>query len=158
MDAGQSDNAPFFVDNEVIVLTRNGLWMADGDEISHEPTRRLFAKSLLKDDQGYFLSIGRETKRIVVEDTAYFVHGISGDPNEGYDLRLSDGSVQRLVPGSLHYRPGRLSCFIKPARYEDEEEAKFLSVAYFEILRHLEEDHENYFLTIERQKVVLAGK
>src|SRR5690242_17598119 len=108
--AGAPDsNAPFFVDNEVIVISRDGVWLADGHEITHEPTRKLFARSLFKDAEGYLLKIGRETKRIQVEDTAFFVRLIEGDPAEGYELSLSDDSRARLDPETLRYRPGRLT-------------------------------------------------
>src|SRR4051794_32128958 len=83
-------NAPFFVDREVIVLTRNGVWLADGTEITHEPTAKLFARSLKKDERGYYLHIGRETKTIEVEDTAYFVTRIDGSPFEGFQLSIND--------------------------------------------------------------------
>lgn len=134
--------APFFVDREVIILTKNGIWLADGTEITHEPTRRLFAKSLKKDENGYFLEIGRETKRIEVEDTAYFVHRLDGDPISGYVLWLSDETQEKLKPETISYRPGRLSCGIK----SNQEEAKFLHAPYFDLLKSLQEDKTSYFL------------
>ena len=148
------ENAPFFVDREVIVLTRNGVWMADGTEISHEPTRRLFARSLNHDKDGYFLHIGRETKRIQVEDTAYFVHRIDGDPAGGYELWISDETRERLSPTTLGYKPGRLTAKVKGGK----EEAKFLHAAYFDLLRHLEEDEKSYFLTLIGNRIELSGK
>ncbi|MBY0469702.1 DUF1285 domain-containing protein [bacterium] len=147
-------NAPFFVDNEVITLNREGIWIADGMEITHEPTRKLFARSLKKDGDGYYLHIGRETKRIGVEDTAYFVEGLEGSAKTGYEIRLSDQSQERLDVKSLKYKPGRLCCRIKSGS----EEAKFLRVTYHQILRDLKEDGEGYFLVLENQRVQLAKK
>ena len=147
-------NAPFFVDREVIILTRNGVWVADGTEISHEPTRKLFARSLKKDAEGYFLHIGRETKRIQVEDTAYFVVRADGDSARGYELLLNDETSEKLQPRSLGYRPGRLVCTVKGGG----EEAKFLHAPYFDILKNLKEDKSEYFLEIEKQRVALARK
>ena len=140
--ANLTPNAPFFIDNEVIVISKNGVWLADGTEITHEPTRKLFARSLKKDSQGYFLQIGRETKRIQVEDTAYFVHRLEGDPTTGYELILSDESREILDPETLQYRPGRLVCKTKDGK----EEAKFLHSPYFDLLKHLQEDSKSYFL------------
>ena len=150
-----TENAPFFVDNEVIVLTRNGIWIADGMEISHEPTRRLFARSLKNDASGYFLAIGRETKRIAVEDTAYFVLRIDGTPATGVELWISDESREKLDPATLNYRPGRLVARVKR---NSEEEAKFLHAPYFDLLRHLEEDERAYFLRFGGHKIELAAK
>jgi len=146
----------FFIDNEVIILSKHGIWLADGVEISHEPTRRLFARSLKKDAEGYFLHIGRETKRIQIEDTAYFVHRLDGDLIQGYEIVLSDETREFLAPPTLHYKPGRLTCRIKSG----EEEAKFLHSAYFDLLRHLQEDHRCYYLEIgpEKQRIELALK
>jgi len=148
-------NAPFFVDNEVITLCANGTWVADGYEITHEPTRRLFARSLKHDSQGYFLSIGRETKRIIVEDTAYFVHRIDRSPGQ-VTLWINDEKQEPLHPESLSYRPGRLTCRIeRDGRAED---ARFLHAAYFDLLRELEEDASHYFVTLAGKRVTLANK
>jgi hypothetical protein len=150
--------APFFVDREVIVLTQNGVWMADGTEITHEPTRRLFAKSLKKDQEGYFLQIGRETKKIHVEDTAYFVIRIDGDSSQGYQLLLNDETTEPLVPESLLYKPGRLTCKIKSSQ----EEAKFLHAPYFDLMKTLTEDETSYYLelgtSLHLKKIKLANK
>lgn len=139
--------------NETIVLTRNGVWLSDGTEITHDPTLRLFAKSLKKDGQGYFLQVGRETKRIVVEDTAYFIHRIDGSPESGYELWVNDETREKLRPETLSYRPGRLTCLLTRG-----EEAKFLSPAYFDLLRELQEDGKSYFLSIGGKRVELSGK
>ncbi len=152
-----NENAPFFIDREVIVLTKNGVWLADGTEITHDPTRRLFAKSLKKDKAGYFLHIGRETKRIDVEDTAYFVYRvdfIEGDPDRGVELWINDETKERLDPFTLQYRPGRLVCKIKNGK----EEAKFLHAAYFDLLKDLKEDRTHYYLLFGKRRVNLASR
>jgi hypothetical protein len=154
MAAQNTQNAPFFVDNEVIVIGKNGVWLADGVEISHDPTRRLFARSLKKQEDGYYLHIGRETKKVQVEDTAYFVNRIEGDSVRGYELVLSDESREKLNPETLAYKPGRLSCRVKAGT----EEARFLTIAYFDLLRDLQENDREYFLKIAGVTVVLASK
>ncbi len=151
-----SKNTPFFVDNEIIILTRNGIWLADGCEITHEPTRRLFAKSLKRDAQGYTLHIGRETKRIQVEDTAYFVHRVDGTPKEGCSIWINDERQESLDPSSLKYVPGRLTCQIR--RNGMIEEARFLHSAYFDLLKETQEDGRCYYLEFCNQRVVLAFK
>lgn len=147
-------NAPFFVDNEVIRLTKNGVWLSDDTEIDHQQTVKMFAKSLKRDDEGYFIQIGRETKRILVEDTAYFVTSVDGTPEAGFEVRLSDESRERLDSSTLAYRPGRLSCKIKGGS----EEAKFLHSAYFDLLKDLEEDDSSYLIRVQGKKIILAAK
>jgi hypothetical protein len=150
-----NQNAPFFVDKEVITLTKNGVWMSDETEIDHEQTVRMFARSLKKDAEGYYLQVGRDTKRIIVEDTAYFVLGIEGAPQTGFQIRINEGSIMPLDPTTLTYRPGRLTCqFTRPDGVK--EEAKFLHAAYFDLLRGLEEDGKSYYLEIQGKRVVLA--
>lgn len=149
-------NAPFFVDNEIIRLTRNGIWIADGHEITHEPTRRLFAKSVQRDKNGYFLKIGRETKRIEVEDTAYFVHRVDRTPDGSIELLINDETREVLDPSTLAYKPGRLTCGLH--RGDRGEEAKFLHSAYFDLLRDLQEDGSGYFLQIGKSKIILSRK
>lgn len=150
-----TQNAPFFVDNEVIVLNRQGIWLADGIEITHEPTRKLFSHSLTRDAEGYFLKVGRETKRITVEDTPYFVLRVDGTPAAGFELLLNDECRERLDPLSLAYRPGRLTCRVKQSSAM-ESEAKFLHAPYFDLLRYLNEKHGIYFLEIQGKKAILA--
>jgi hypothetical protein len=145
-------NAPFFVDNEVITLTRNGVWIADGTEITHEPTRKLFARSLQREGDGWILSIGMETKSIHVEDTAYFVVRVE-KKNGACELLLSDETREPLQAETLRYRPGRLTCLIK-----GQHEAKFLHAPYFDLLQGLEEDSDHYFLKIGGQRINLAQK
>jgi hypothetical protein len=147
-------NAPFFVDNEVIRLTKNGVWLSDAVEIDHEQTRRMFAKSLERDAQGWLLRIGRETKRIEVEDTAYFVTRIEGSASRGIEICLSDESREKLDPSTLTYRPGRLACRIKDGK----EEAKFLHAPYFELLKDLQEDDASYWLELGGKRVQLTSK
>jgi hypothetical protein len=150
-----SGNAPFFVDKEVIRLTKNGVWLSDDVEIDHEQTIKIFARGLERDAQGVWqIRVGRETKRIEVEDTAYFVTRVEGTPERGYEIWLSDETREHLDPSTLTYRPGRLTCRIKTGR----EEAKFLSAAYFDLLKELDEDADTYWLDIQGQKVVLSSK
>lgn len=147
-------NEPFFSDQEVIILTKNGIWLADGIEISHEPTRKLFARSLKKKGSEYFLEIGREKKKITIEDTPYFVIRIDGSPKEGFQLSLNDETKEKLNPQTLDYRPGRLVCSVK----NQTEEAKFLHAPYFELLKEIEEDENGYSLQIQGERIRLAEK
>ena len=149
-----STNAPFFADLETITLSKDGIWLSDGIEITHGPTRRLFSKSLSRDSSGVYLKIGRESKKIVVEDTCYFVTRIEGSPASGYQLFCNDETSEHLLPDTLKYSPGRLTCKIKGGA----EEAKFLRNPYFDLLQHLEEDQDGYFLKLENQPIRLAKR
>jgi hypothetical protein len=140
------------METEVIRLTANGVWMSDQTEIDHQNTVQLFFRSIHQDDEGYFLKVGFETKRIIVEDTAYFVMGLEGSAAQGYLLILSDGAREPLDPSTLKYQLGRLTCRVHGARFE----AKFLQKSYVELLQNLQQDGDEYFLEVAGQRVSLA--
>lgn len=150
------ENAPFFVDNEKIILRADGQWVADDVEITHEGTCRMFFRGLEKDTKGYIIRVGRESKRVDIEDCAFFITRIEGTPSDGYELWLSDGTQVGLDPANLKYRPGRLSSIVMTRI--GEEEAKFLRGPYFELLSYLEEDDKSYFLNFGGSKISLAKK
>lgn len=134
----QSTGSPY-VDLEIIVIARDGEWRADGEPITHERTLQAFQRHLarLPDDSGWEIRLGRERKRLQVEDTAFFVRGLLGDAMSGFILQLTDGSEQKLDPRTLHYTPGRLTCRIEwrhPDGPHGVAEARFLRGPSLEIL------------------------
>jgi hypothetical protein len=147
------DQVSLFVDFEEIVLTKNGVWLSNGEEITHGEQLKAFAKNLKHDAEGYSIEIGRDQKRISVEDTAYFVTRVDGTPDEGFIVTLNDGSTEDLDPKSLRYQPARLTCIVM--RHGQMEEAKFLSTAYFDFLKNLESENGEYFLVIQGSRIAL---
>jgi len=139
-------HTPFFVPGEKIILTRNGDWLADGMEITHEPTRLLFAKNLKKDAQGYYIQVGYEAKRIQIEDTAYFILRLERQDDGSIILGLNDETRENLNLNTLKYSPGRLTC-----KVHQNEEARFLHTSYFDLLKDLQEDEKSYYLTFFTQ-------
>ncbi len=150
------NHLPQFVDHETITLSKEGKWLSDGEEITHQATVEAFFRNLARDDRGYFIQIGTNSKRVEIEDTAYFVVGIEGTPHEGCELRLSDGTKVGLDPATLRYAPGRLTCRVMTRI--GEEEAKFLRASYFELLSYLQEDDQGYFLEFGGSRVDLMKK
>lgn len=154
------DEVFLFVDNEELRLTRNGVWLTNGQEITHESTIRGFMRHLRREDGRYVIRIARESKPVTVEDTAYFVTNLRGSAEAGYELVLNDGTSERLDPATLAYQPARLTCRIAARASASSggafEEAKFLSAPYFEILQGLRDDGQSYYLQIGDQKVTLA--
>jgi hypothetical protein len=136
-----------FRDNETIRLTKDGVFLSNGEEITHERTVSAYHRFLGKDEDGYFIAIGRDHKRIEVEDTARFVREIEwkgSGADEWIELSLADGSQERLDPRTLLYRPDRLVCRVK----EVSEEAKFLRKPYLELLLRALQDGPRYSIRI----------
>jgi len=162
-----------YIDHEVIRLTASGVWLADGEEITHERTLSAFQRHLhpTEDGMGWEIRIGRERKRIEVEDTAFFVRKIEGTPETGFRLFLTDGTEQELDPKTLDYRPGRLVCRIhwpregSPVITNDTAtkekgspgwaEARFLRAPYIELLSHAVVEDETFTLQFGTVKILL---
>ena len=134
---------------EDLILTKNGVWLSNGEEITHEKTLIAFSRNLYRCKEGFEIRIGPERKNVHVEDTLYFVTGMEGDPALGYTLRLNDGREIELSPETLSYRPGRLTCKVPHPTEGPREEAKFLTQSYYEILNHLEKTENGFSITIE---------
>jgi hypothetical protein len=134
---------------ENLILTKNGVWLSNGEEIEHERTIQAFSKNLFRCKDGFEIRIGNERKTVHVEDTIYFVTGMEGDPDLGYSIRLNDGRTLELDPKTLDYRSGRLTCKVFHPNEQTHEEARFLSPAYYEILKDLQKTIDGYSIEIE---------
>lgn len=152
-----------FVDHEVIRLTANAVWLSNGEEITHQRQVEAFFRHLGKDEEGYFIQIGDNFKRIEVEDTALFVTGLewdseAGPKSGGVTLRLTDGTNERLQPQTLRYEEldgqGRLTCSIP--RWGGQERVKFLKRPHLELLSHAEERGPETVLTITGETITLS--
>ena len=149
---------PVFIDRETILLTKDGVFLSDGEEIAHARTVEAFHRFLGRDADGYFIRIGRDFKRIEVEDTAAFVTDIvwaGADGAETVELRLNDGTRQPLDPATLAYRPERLTCRVRTADGR-EEEAKFLRKPYTEFLLRALDDQSGYCVRLGEKMIRLG--
>jgi hypothetical protein len=146
----------FFGIHEDIILTKNGVWLSNGEEILHQGTIHAFAKNIFRCKDGYEIRLGNEKKTIHVDDTIYFVIGLEGSPEIGFNVTLTDGRTVELNPSRIKYKPGRLTVEVPHPNDQTHEEAKFLSSAYYELLKHLESDADGFTITIEGKKVVLS--
>ena len=146
----------FFGIYEDLILNRNGAWLSNGDEITHERTCLAFSKNLFRCKEGFEIRLGNEKKTVHVEDTIYFVSSMNGDSELGFGLTLNDGRTVELDPTTLRYRPGRLTCKVYHPNEQTHEEAKFLTSAYYELLKHLEKNEAGYFIEIEGKKIFLS--
>jgi len=146
----------FFGIHEDIILTKDGIWLSNGEEITHPGTLAGFARNIYRCKDGFEIRLGNERKTIHVEDTIYFILGLDGTPAAGFTLRLNDGRTVKLEAGTLQYRPGRLTCKVPHPQEQTHEEAKFLTTAYYELLKHVEKTKRGFEITIEGSKILLA--
>ena len=116
-------------------------------------------------EKQYYIEIGYERMFIEVEDTAYFVIGLTHDQaavGAGYTRILAQVSnfseVQIAPPANglspLKYINGTLYLELSVAN----QRAKFLSAPFYDLMKSLEEDETHYFITIEGKRVNLSPK
>jgi len=115
---------------EDLILTRNGIWLSNGEEILHERTKIAFARNLFRCKEGFEIRLGQEKKNVHVEDRSL-----------------------ELDPETLRYHRGRLTCRVPHPNEGTREEAKFLTQAYYEILKHLEKTSDGFSVTIEGKTI-----
>jgi predicted DCC family thiol-disulfide oxidoreductase YuxK len=129
-------------DREILTLTREGEWLADGQPIQHEPTRNLFSRSLKRRPDGsWWLEIGRESKQVEVEDTALFVLVMEGSTDSGFEIVLNDGTREPLRPDSLLLVDGRLTCLTSRGV-----EAKFKRAPYADLMMQALGERQGVYL------------
>ena len=144
--------------NEELTLTKQGIWLSNGEEIQHGGTRLAFSRSLYRGAQGVEIRIGAETKSVLVEDTLYFVTALRGSINDGYKLFLNDGRKVDLDPTTLEYRTSRLSCKVAQPNENSLEEAKFLRAPYYELLSQVEQTDQGLSITIQGSSLLLSSE
>ncbi len=146
----------FFNINEQLRLTREGLWLSNGAEITHEATVRAFFRFLNQSPDGqWWIKIGHEEKSVLLEDTPTFVQRITGSPEQGYQIHLLHDATDRSEPlraQTLRYSPGRLVCLTERGW-----EARFLRAPYYEILQHLKKDAAGYSIEIQGRRIQLQS-
>ncbi len=115
-----------------LFLSRTGDFFQQGEEITHERTKELLHQSLIQTKNGFLVRLGQEELDVVVEDVPLFVR--SFDAEKGL-LHLSNGTEEPLNPSSLTARTDHsFTC-----RTKNGWTAKFLSSAYYELAKLLEE-------------------
>jgi hypothetical protein len=132
--------------NESLTLTKNGQWLSDGEPVTHAGQVALFFRILRRDEDGCFLEIGREHKRVEVEDTPQFVVRILGDLDQNPKLEFSDGTLEALDPTRLVYSDSEQRLTV--TRSIDGMSARFLHVPYHEILQRAVEQGVGFALLL----------
>ncbi len=122
---------------------RDGVWYADGEPIANERIARLFSENLVRQEDGsYRIEIGFDRAPVEVEDTAYVVVQVEGDPDSGFQVLLNDGTVEPLSLDTVHIGDGHvLYGRVKGGR----ERARFLRAAYYQLSPYIEEERPGRF-------------
>lgn len=120
-----------------ITLGSEGIWLHDAEEVTHERTQALLFRCLYEDQGQWFLSGEKVPVPVTVEDTPYFVVGLT----KSHELKLSDGSREPFDPATLHFSAGgEPNCLVKDSCYP----ARIKRPVYYELMKNLTE-RQGYF-------------
>jgi len=120
-------------------IDRDGEWLHEGEEVSHEGILASLRQGLQVDAAGHFLVIGPVRVPVEVEDAPFAVVRFEAE-GDGFALRLSDGSREALDPASLSLREGGVPyCRVKSGHFE----ARFSRAAAWQLLQHVEAHPDN---------------
>jgi hypothetical protein len=115
-------------------IDRDGGWLHEGEEVSHEGILASLRQGLQVDVAGHFLLIGLVRVPVEVEDAPFAVVRFEEDGN-GFALWLNDGGREALDPASLRLLAGDVPyCRVKDGRFE----ARFSRAAAWQLLQHVE--------------------
>ncbi len=133
-----------------LFLSRRGAFFQDGEEVTHERTRNLLHKSLVRAGSGWVVRVGEEELDVVLEDTPRFVLSYSRETGE---MRISDGTSEILRPETLQIRLDHsVVCALKSGLL-----AAFTSPAYYELSKDVEESDRGFVLSFCGQRVPFGG-
>ena len=115
-------------------IDRDGGWLHEGEEVSHEGILASLSQGLQVDVVGHFVQIGPVRVPVEVEDAPFAIVRFEADGN-GFALWLNDGSREALDPASLRLRAGDVPyCRVKAGRFE----ARFSRAAAWQLLLRVE--------------------
>ncbi|HEY8515182.1 MAG TPA: DUF1285 domain-containing protein [Candidatus Binatia bacterium] len=134
------------IENKSIRFGRDGRWYADDAPIENQRIADLFSRHVTREQDGsWWLRIGDERAKIVVEDTPYVVTRVDGDAEAGFRITLNDGTSEPLAASSLTLgKDDVLYVDVKGGAFR----ARFLRAAQAELLSHVEMDGDRFVLRL----------
>ncbi|MCZ6639249.1 MAG: DUF1285 domain-containing protein [Candidatus Dadabacteria bacterium] len=133
-------------------IDKRGNWFQDGIKIKHRLTYLYNNKLLSRDDEGrYYLDEGSGKLYIEVEDTPFVVKMVDKKGDDFYII-LNDETVEKLDLNTVNINHENIPyAKIKNRKFE----ARFLRPAYYEFMKYLKKEDDNYFIMSKGGKHVL---
>lgn len=138
--------------NYRFLIDKNGNWFQDGIKIQHRHTY-LYNNKLLKrgDDGVYFLDEGSGKLFIKVEDTPFVVKMVD-KKDEDYYLTLNDETREKLDLRTLRINDDNIPyAKVKNGEFD----ARFTRPAYYEFMKDLRKDGQNYYINSDGKEHML---
>lgn len=134
------------------LIDKRGNWFQDGIKIQHRLTYLYNNKLLKRDDEGnYFLDEGSGKLYIKVEDTPFVVKMVH-KKGEDYYLGLNDETEEKLDLNTLRINNENIPyAKVKNGEFD----ARFTRPAYYEFMRDLKKDGDNYYILTNGEEHLL---
>lgn len=145
-----------------IRIDSEGTWFYRDTRMTRQDIIGLFYKHLKQEDSGrYCIEIGEQRCPVDVEDTAYVIWTLrwagAGASEDSALLYLSDGSTEKMDPGTLHIEVNHIPyCNVKGGRFK----ARFSRPAYYELAERLRYDpaNDSYFVSLNNRTYPLSHR
>ena len=134
-------------------IKKNGSWQTPYGEVTHPGVKKYFSSILRKENKEYVLDDGRQQVKVKVEDTPFYVEAIREKEGKIF-LVINDGTIEELNPETLKIMPDNsFVCLIKGGKIP----AKFTLSAYWQIVEHVTEKEDGFYLKIKDKFYKLEG-
>ena len=134
------------------LIDKRGNWFQDGIKIQHRLTYLYNNKLLQRDDEGhYYLDEGSGKLYIKVEDTPFVVKMVDKQGEDFYII-LNDETTEKLDLSTLSINDENIPyAKIKDGKFE----ARFTRAAYYEFMKYLKKDGDDYYIVSKGEKHIL---
>jgi hypothetical protein len=146
MEQKQDQTKPRFL------IDKRGNWFQDGIKIRHRLTYLYNNKLLSCDEEGrYYLDEGSGKLYIEVEDTPFVVKMVDKEGDDFYII-INDETKEKLDLNTLTINHENIPyAKIKNGKFD----ARFLRPAYYEFMKYLKKEGDNYYIISRGAKHVL---
>jgi len=140
-----------------IRIDKEGQWYYQGAPIINRKIYLYLNQCLTKDSSGrHILLMDGDTCYLEVEDTPFVVReaGLRSPPGgkPAFFVKLNDETEEELKIDTLRVgKDNVLYCRVK----EEQHEARFLRVSYYQLADFLQHDGKRYYLLVEGEKIYL---
>jgi len=137
-----------------IFIDKKGNWFQDGLKITHRWTYLENNKNLDVDKDGkFFVDEGFGKVYIEVEDTPFVVKMINKKDDSFY-ATLNDETTEYTDLKNIWFgNDNVLYTKVKNSKYS----ARFLSPAYYELMKYLERDGDDFYIRANGQKIKIGS-
>lgn len=125
-------------------ITRDGVWLHEGEEITHAGILANLQSNLRVDAEGHYLQIGPARVPVEVEDAPFVILRVEQE-GDGLTLTLNDLGREPLAAETLSFGAGGVPrCRVKAGRFE----ARLSRAAAHQLLQHVEYDESSGAATL----------